>query len=189
MTVIITDIPEQLIDVKNINAATYNPRVDLKKEDPEYKQIEGSLEDFGLVVPLVWNKRTKTLVSGHQRLKVLVSKGCKKVPCKVVDVDVITEKRMNIALNEVSGRRDSEAFAELLRELSNAEASLDNIGLTSDQIDDIIKEVTIDTDKRVKELDIKQVFDVVVECDDEETQEAVFERLTSEGYKCRVLTL
>jgi predicted 3-demethylubiquinone-9 3-methyltransferase (glyoxalase superfamily) len=32
-------------------------------------------------------------------------------------------------------------------------------------------------------------FEVVVECEDEQHQEAVFNKLTGEGYKCRVLTL
>jgi hypothetical protein len=36
---------------------------------------------------------------------------------------------------------------------------------------------------------IRQSYQVVVECADESEQRAVFERMTAEGFKCRVLTL
>jgi len=34
-----------------------------------------------------------------------------------------------------------------------------------------------------------QVFNVIVECKDEQEQEKIFNRLDSEGYKCRVQSL
>jgi len=39
------------------------------------------------------------------------------------------------------------------------------------------------------EVDIPEVYQVVVECQDEEDQRAVYERLTSEGLKCRLSML
>ena len=39
------------------------------------------------------------------------------------------------------------------------------------------------------EIDIPEVYQVVVECEDEEDQRAVYERLTSEGLKCRLSML
>jgi hypothetical protein len=38
-------------------------------------------------------------------------------------------------------------------------------------------------------VDIPEAFQVVVECQNEDQQRAVFERMTAEGYKCRLLTL
>jgi hypothetical protein len=38
-------------------------------------------------------------------------------------------------------------------------------------------------------VELKPSFQVVVECADEPQQQAVFERLTGEGFKCRVLLL
>jgi predicted 3-demethylubiquinone-9 3-methyltransferase (glyoxalase superfamily) len=40
-----------------------------------------------------------------------------------------------------------------------------------------------------KSVSFDESFEIVVECEDEQHQEAVFNKLTSEGYKCRVLTL
>ena len=39
------------------------------------------------------------------------------------------------------------------------------------------------------EVDIPEVYQVVVECQDEDHQQAVYERLTSEGLKCRLSML
>lgn len=39
------------------------------------------------------------------------------------------------------------------------------------------------------EVAIPESFQVVVECESEEEQQAVYERMREEGYKCRVLTL
>ena len=76
----------ETIPVSKINPATYNPRKDLKPEDPEYKKLLQSIIVFGYVDPLVWNKRTGNLVGGHQRFKILLAMGFKEVQVSVVDL-------------------------------------------------------------------------------------------------------
>ena len=39
------------------------------------------------------------------------------------------------------------------------------------------------------EVDVPECFQVVIECDDEEQQQEVYERMKGEGFKCRLLTL
>jgi len=39
------------------------------------------------------------------------------------------------------------------------------------------------------EVSIPEAFQVVIECEDESQQRDVYERLTGEGLKCRLLTL
>lgn len=92
--------------IADINRAAYNPRVDLKPEDEEYQAIERSLKRHGLVQPIVWNRRTNTVVSGHQRLTVLEAQGETEVTVSVVDLDDIKEKELNIALNKITGEWD-----------------------------------------------------------------------------------
>ena len=106
------------IKVSEINPAPYNPRKDLQPNDPAYKRIEASIDGFGLVEPLVWNRRTKNLVGGHQRIKILIKKGYKEVDVSVVDLDLEQEKALNISLNKVSGAWDMDKLASLLGELS-----------------------------------------------------------------------
>ena len=47
--------------------ADYNPRKDLKPGDPEYDKLKRSMEQFGYVEPVIWNKATGRVVGGHQR--------------------------------------------------------------------------------------------------------------------------
>ncbi len=123
------------IPITQINPAPYNPRVDLTPDDPEYKKIEKSIATFGYVEPLVWNKRTKTLISGHQRLKVLIAQGKKEVEVSVVDLPLSKEKALNIALNKIEGRWDDDKLAVLLSELSKIPDF--DVGLTGFDAPDI----------------------------------------------------
>jgi hypothetical protein len=40
-----------------------------------------------------------------------------------------------------------------------------------------------------REVDVPESYQVVIECADEADQQAVYDRMREEGYKCRVLTL
>lgn len=69
----------ETIDISKLIPADYNPRMDLKPDDPEYEKLKKSLHEFGYVEPLVWNKHTGHLVGGHQRLKILMGEGLTEV--------------------------------------------------------------------------------------------------------------
>lgn len=105
------------VPIRRINPAPYNPRMDLQPGDPEYEKIRTSMEDFGLLQPLVWNRRSGNLVGGHQRLKVLLNQGKRKVPVVAVDLPPEREKALNLALNRVQGSWDERKLAELLDEM------------------------------------------------------------------------
>ncbi len=106
------------IPISEINPAPYNPRVDLQPDDPEYKSLKMSMETFDYIEPLVWNERTNTLVSGHQRLKILIEQGLKEIEVSVVNFSLEKEKAANLALNKIRGDWDKEKLAALLDELS-----------------------------------------------------------------------
>ncbi len=106
------------VPVSSINPATYNPRVNLTPEDPEYQKLKQSITTFGYVEPIVWNSRTSNLVGGHQRLKILIEKGFQSVEASVVDLPLDQEKALNLALNKIKGAWDYEKLATLLEELS-----------------------------------------------------------------------
>jgi ParB-like chromosome segregation protein Spo0J len=93
--------------------ADYNPRKDLKPGDVEYEKLKRSIEQFGYVEPVIWNKTTGFVVGGHQRLKVLLDMGITEVECVVVEMDAEKEKALNIALNKISGEWDKDKLALL----------------------------------------------------------------------------
>lgn len=105
----------QEIDIKELNPAPYNPRVQFEPGMPEWEQLKRSIEELGNVEPIVWNKRTGNVVGGHQRLAVLKSMGYDTVPCSVVDLDEHDEKLLNVALNKIKGKWDYDKLEDMLR--------------------------------------------------------------------------
>jgi DNA modification methylase len=124
--------------------AEYNPRKDLKPGDAEYEKLKRSIEQFGYVEPVIWNKVTSRVVGGHQRLKVLLDMGMTEVDCVVVELDDEKEKALNIALNKISGEWDKDKLALLIADLQGADFDVSLTGFEPAEIDDIFKESTKD---------------------------------------------
>jgi len=106
------------ISIDKINPASYNPRKDLKPDDKAYQQLVKSMDEFGCVEPLVWNKRTGNIVGGSQRFKIILAQGAKEAQVCVVDLSIEKEKALNIALNKISGDWNEDKLKMLLDELS-----------------------------------------------------------------------
>jgi len=134
---------EMIIEKKNVTdllPADYNPRKDLKPGDPEYEKLKRSIEEFGYVEPVIWNKRTGRVVGGHQRLKVLLNMGITEVECVVVEMDEEKEKALNIALNKISGDWDKEKLALVIADLQGADFDVSLTGFDPAELDDLFKD-------------------------------------------------
>lgn len=148
----------QIIDINKLIPATYNPRKDLKPDDAEYIKIKNSIVKFGFVSPLVINK-DKTVIGGHQRLKVLKDLGITEVECIVVDLDKTNEKALNIALNKIQGDWDEDKLEALLQELKLEEFDMNLTGFDFDEVDEILndingtKEDNFDVDSAYEEIE------------------------------------
>lgn len=99
----------------NIKIADYNPRF-IDEENKE--KLKEGIKKFGLVEPLIWNKRTGTLVSGHQRLSIIDKIQKNKdyeLTVSVIDVNEKDEKILNVQLNNKSmqGEFDIESLGNL----------------------------------------------------------------------------
>lgn len=124
--------------------AGYNPRKDLKPGDAEYEKLKRSIEQFGYVDPVIWNKTTGRVVGGHQRLKVLMDMGMTEVDCVVVEMDEDKEKALNIALNKISGDWDKDKLALLIADLQGADFDVSLTGFEPAEIDDLFKDTLKD---------------------------------------------
>lgn len=148
------------IAARRINPAPYNPRLDLKPGDPDYEKLARSVDEFGLVEPLVWNRRTGNLVGGHQRFKILLARGVKEVDVSVVDLPLEREKALNIALNKISGDWDERKLGALLDELTST-PDLDVLltGFDMGEIDGLIATSRLDLDPaRDESFDIEEAM-------------------------------
>lgn len=119
--------------------ADYNPR---RISDRAMKGLRASLERFGELGGIVYNKRTGRLVGGHQRVKALAAMGVKDAEVRVVDLPIAEEKAANLALNHpgIGGEWDEAllavVLAEVERDLPTAYEEL--------QLDDLVGEAGSD---------------------------------------------
>lgn len=132
------EIKEMKID--DLIPADYNPRKDLKPGDPEYEKLRKSIQEFGYVDAIIWNKRTGVVVGGHQRLKVLKELGYEKVKVSVVDLDEQKEKALNLALNKIEGDWDKTLLKNLLEELDTGEFDMELTGFDEKEIEKLMTE-------------------------------------------------
>jgi len=145
------------VNLLEFEPAEYNPRKNLQPGDAEYEKLKLSIQEFGFLEPLVVNKRTKHIISGHQRYKILRAQGIAEAEVVIVDFSPEKEKAANLALNKVRGDWDREKLAALLDELTKIPDF--SIGITG-----------FDT------LEISQIFDRYLEpkdADDYDFQSAM----------------
>lgn len=121
-----------------LQLADYNPRTITEEER---KTLKAGIKRFGLVGGIIANRRTgMTLVGGHQRLCVMDELN-KYDPTKpesdylvrvdVVDMDLKSEKELNILLNNpnAQGKWDNDALARLIPEIDYQFAGLTEVDL------------------------------------------------------------
>lgn len=193
---------EKLSDLK---PSDYNPR---KITDKALEGLKYSLEEFGDISGIVYNKHTGNLVAGHQRVKALQEKYGDLEPSlseegtaafvtpdgnifkvRIVDWDIDKEKAANIAANSEAIQGEfTDELLPLVEEISlnlpelSAKLLFNDIEMVSSKmIDDSLE---IDT----KELSYKPQFGVIIICESDEEQREVFEKLQAEGYNLRVVT-
>jgi len=120
----------------------YNPR-EISKQ--AFKGLSASIDRFGLLTRIVWNQKTKHIISGNQRYKYLLDKGVTETEVVVVDLDNNEEIALNITLNNphVRGRFTEEA----LKMLKTSEA----------QIGSAFSELKLDTLFKMLEQDMPKV--------------------------------
>lgn len=164
--------------ISDLAPSKYNPR-EISKE--ARAGLENSLGRFGLVEPIVWNRRTKRVVGGHQRLKALRKAGAKKTDVAVVDLPAIEEKALNLALNNpaIDGH-----FTPAV------EAILEEIRLAIPEAEDelLLGEIEIPIEDSAgdgKEAKTPTRWSVLIECLNAKQQKQLLDRFKSEGLKAR----
>lgn len=129
----------QTMMVQEIRTSSYNPRVQLKAGDPMYEKIKRSIQEFGLVEPLVFNKASGRLVGGHQRLQVLKDLGATEVVVSVVNIkDPKRERALNVALNKISGDWDMPLLKDLLVDMDDGEFDLSLSGFDNLELKELV---------------------------------------------------
>lgn len=148
--------------IGDLKVATYNPRKELNEKDKEYQKIKNSIIEFGYVAPIIINA-DKTVISGHQRIKVLKDLRYEEIDCIVVNFDKNKEKLLNIALNKISGEWDYQKLESIFNELDENNIDLLITGFDEKEINKLIKE-TEETMNENTEIDLNEFNDDKFQC-------------------------
>lgn len=100
------------IKINELTFADYNPR---KLTEDEYNDLKASLENFGIVDPIVVNEnpeRQNIIIGGHQRVRVWKDMGNATIPVVFVNLALEKERELNIRLNKNHGEWDWEVLLE-----------------------------------------------------------------------------
>lgn len=151
--------------------------------DKQIDQVAASIKEFGFLNPVIIDEEGG-IIAGHCRYMAAKKLGLDKIPC--VDARHLTsaqKKAYVIADNKLALNAGWDE--ELLK--------IEIEGLQDDGFDVSVlgfDDVSFDDDAVDKnDASIKSGFEVIVECGDEQQQRNVFEKLTREGFVCRLFTL
>ena len=134
------------IKIDDIKPASYNPR---KIDTKNFKKLSNSIEEFGLVDPIIINLKNKNIIGGHQRFNYLYyeKRDTELHLIELGDIgwvfsdtdltikDENHEKALNLALNRISGEWKFNELNNILDEL--AEVNLNEITGFEYDLDDI----------------------------------------------------
>ena len=166
--------------IKDIKPYEKNPR----KNDSAVDAVANSISQFGFKVPVVIDK-DNIIVCGHTRYKAAKKLGLEVVPCVVAD-DLTEEqiKAYRLADNKVSelAEWDIDLLGEELEDIFDIDMSDFGFDLLED-------EPTAPTERKDLSDKVGETYEVIIECDSEEQQAEIYERVRKEGLSCRVLTL
>ena len=159
--------------ISELKPAPYNPR---KSDVTQEANLKASLEKFGVVEPIIFNKQTGFIVGGHFRIRELKKLGIKEVDCVIVDLSPEDEKELNIRLNANTGEWDMELLSEWDKQ------DLEEWGLELEW-----GEETKSPNDISDNLEMEYKIEVLTI--NEKEQEQLYNDLTEKGYECRILTL
>ncbi len=128
--------------LSELNPAAYNPRKALKPGNPAYEKLKASILSFGNVEPIVWNRSTGNVIGGHQRLRVLMDLGVSESEISVVELTEVDEKRLNIALNKITGEWDDEKLTALLADITAGGADVYSTGFDDQELSSMFADLS-----------------------------------------------
>lgn len=176
------------IQRRQILNAKYNPR---KIAAQNRARLGKSLDEFGLVETLVWNKRTGNLVGGHRRLeKIDADQGDDNFSLTVaaIDIDPDREKALNILLNNhaAQGEFDNDLLAKLLLDL-DAKGNLQLSGFGAEDLEKLTRDAAVIEGEFPITSKLNEHYDFVVVVTDNESDFAFLQTLcgvqTERSYK------
>jgi ParB-like chromosome segregation protein Spo0J len=183
-------IRDRIKELRRVSASLLKPHPKNWRTHPQQQQdaMRGVLAEIGYADALLARELddgTLQLIDGHLRAETTPEM---EVPVLILDLDDAEADKL-LALHDPLAALagvDTGVLAELLEDVETDNEALDKL------LGDILDEAALPPNEDTSlpdEVTIPEAFQVVIECDDESQQRDIYERMTGEGLKCRLLTL
>lgn len=175
------------MEIIKINIEDIKPYENNAKMHPQeqIEQIKKSIIEFGNNDPIAIDENN-IIIEGHGRYEALKQLEYKEVECiRLSHLDEEQKKAYILVHNKLTMNTGFDI------DVLNAElGQIENIDM-SDFDFNIEIEIDVEEPKERKDLsdEVKETYEVIIECKDENEQEEIYNRLVEEGLICRVLTL
>lgn len=115
-----------ILDKINLTELKINPENPRRITNFQLNNLRRSISEYGFIDPIIINSKTKMIIGGHQRFKVLRENNVSEAYIMNLgdiswvftddDLEVVDdnyEKGMNISLNKISGEWDNEKLSRM----------------------------------------------------------------------------
>ena len=184
-------IRDRIKELRRVRASELRPHPKNWRMHPTTQQdaLRGVLAEIGYAGALLARELpdgSLELIDGHLRAETTPDM---EVPVLILDLDEREAAKLLAVHDPLAGMAQSNAEV-LAGLLDQVETESDAVQALLDAMLPAVDALSDDADANSTESPtIPEAFQVVIECRDEAEQETVFERMTGEGYACRLLTL
>jgi ParB-like chromosome segregation protein Spo0J len=171
------------IETAAIDSLSPDPANARKHGQRNLDAIAASLRRFGQQKPIVVDSRG-VVRAGNGQLAAAKFLGWSHI--KIVRSDLPLAELTAYAIADNRAAELAEWDAQTLSSLL-ADGEIGDVGFTQDELEKFVDGAA--EDESAEQSAIHESFEVVVECRGENEQKKLYERLTAEGYSCRLFTL
>ena len=158
--------------------------------DTQVAQIAASIKEFGWTNPILV-AGDDTIIAGHGRLLAARKLALVEVPVIVLDhLSKSQQRALVIADNQLALNAgwDMDMLKAEIDDLIIEDFNISLLGFDDKFLDALNPDVFEET-RTAEEQSVEAVFEIAVSCENEDEQEKVYQILTEQGLKCRVLTM
>jgi len=157
--------------------------------DEQVMQVASSIKEFGFTNPILIDD-DGGIIAGHGRLLAAKKLDIDEVPCiRLGYLSEAQRKAYVIADNKLALNSgwDNDLLKIELMQLDSIDFDLNLTGFDLSELANIFDPVTEEIE--LKEQAYSETFNIIIECDDEQNQEFIYNELQEKGYKCQVQSL
>lgn len=176
-------IPSVLsVELDKIQPDSSNPNV---MSDTNFEALKKNIKKFGFLIPIITNK-DYVIADGYHRYKAASELNMINVPVLRLDLKEVDRRILRQVMNKLKGSHNLDMDLDEYEYLKNHDALEGLKELLPDEfksINDLLNP------KEHEDIVLNNVFEIAIECNNEEEQQKFYEKLQKEGYTCRLLTL